>query len=325
MRGVRVEEAAAVGAELLDRLLARHGADGNDLLRPFQRRRFDRAGERLRNAERDKRERDKDGDGQEHVERAAREIDPEVSNCRRFSAGESAHQRKRHRETRRGRHEVMHGETEHLREMAHRRLAAVVLPVGVGDEGKRGVEGKIGRNAIKPLGVERQEVLQPLKRVERRKTDDAESQHGHGVDEPALLARGIDAGEPVESAFDWRKDWRQERALAREHSARCSRSSGTAAAITAARMRAICAQPTIVMMILSRSPRLFLEFLGMKQRVDEVEAEQHGDAQANDRFGHVRLRLKARTGARVKAHQRKEHGAEAEEDEIEHICLPSKR
>jgi len=63
----------------------------------------------------------------------------------------------------------------------------------------------------------------------------------------------------------------------------------------------------------------------MKEGVDEIEPEQHGDAQANDRFGHVRLPLETRTGARVETHQRKENGAEAEEDEIEHVCLPSKR
>ena len=63
----------------------------------------------------------------------------------------------------------------------------------------------------------------------------------------------------------------------------------------------------------------------MKEGVNEIEAKQHGDAQANDRFGHVRLLLETRTGARIEAHQRKENGAEAEEDEIEHICLPSKR
>jgi hypothetical protein len=77
------------------------------------------------------------------------------------------------------------------------------------------------------------------------------------------------------------------------------------------------------MMILSRMPEASSEFLGMKERVYEVETEQHGDAQANDRFGHVRLPLETRTGARIEAHQRKENGAEAEEDEIEHVCLLS--
>jgi hypothetical protein len=65
------------------------------------------------------------------------------------------------------------------------------------------------------------------------------------------------------------------------------------------------------------------EFLGMKERIDEVEAKQYGDAQANDRFDHVRLRLETRTGAHIKAHQAEKHGAKAEEDKIEHVCLPS--
>ena len=63
----------------------------------------------------------------------------------------------------------------------------------------------------------------------------------------------------------------------------------------------------------------------MKEGVDEIKPEQHGYAQANNRFGHVRLPLETRTGARIETHQRKENSADAEEDEIEHICLPSKR
>ena len=43
MGGVGVEEAAAVGAELLDDLLARDRPDRDRLLRPFERRRVDRA------------------------------------------------------------------------------------------------------------------------------------------------------------------------------------------------------------------------------------------------------------------------------------------
>ena len=63
----------------------------------------------------------------------------------------------------------------------------------------------------------------------------------------------------------------------------------------------------------------------MKQRVDEVYPQQHGDAQPNDRFRHVRLQLKTRTAAHIKAHEAEEHGAEAEKDKIEHGCLPSQR
>ena len=49
-------------------------------------------------------------------------------------------------------------------EMAHRRLAGVILPVGVGDEADRGVEGEIGRHGVEAVRVERQQALQPLHR-----------------------------------------------------------------------------------------------------------------------------------------------------------------
>jgi hypothetical protein len=75
-------------------------------------------------------------------------------------------------------------------------------------------------------------------------------------------------------------------------------------------------------MVLSRKPETCsLEFLGMKKGVDEVNPEQHGDAQANDRFSHLRSLLETRAEAHVSAHQRKEKNAEAKKDEIQHICL----
>ena len=79
--------------------------------------------------------------------------------------------------------------------MTHRRLAAVVLPVRVGDEAHRRIEGEISRDRVEALRIERQHILQPLQRVKRKKTDYAEGEHGHRVDEPALLPRRIDAGE----------------------------------------------------------------------------------------------------------------------------------
>ena len=54
MGGIGVEEAAAIGAELLDDFLARHRANGNGLLGPLERGRVDGAGQGLRNTERHK-------------------------------------------------------------------------------------------------------------------------------------------------------------------------------------------------------------------------------------------------------------------------------
>jgi hypothetical protein len=55
---------------------------------------------------------------------------------------------------------VLHRQPEHLRQIGQRALAAVVLPVGVGDEADGGVEGEIGRDRAMPGGIERQHVLQ---------------------------------------------------------------------------------------------------------------------------------------------------------------------
>ena len=68
MRRIGVHEAAAVGAELLDHLLARHRPDRNGLLGAFERRHVDRAGQRLRHAERDEDDGEDDGDRQQDIE-----------------------------------------------------------------------------------------------------------------------------------------------------------------------------------------------------------------------------------------------------------------
>ena len=144
-----------VPSSLID-LLARHRAQRDGLLGAFERRHVDRTGQRLRHAERDEDKREYDRDRQQDVEDDARHIDPEIADRGRGRAREGAHERERHREARRGGQEVVDGEAEHLREMTHRRLAAVVLPVGVGDEADRGVERQIGRNGVEALRIERQ-------------------------------------------------------------------------------------------------------------------------------------------------------------------------
>ena len=198
MRGIGVEEAAAVGAKFLDGFLARDRTNGNDLLGPFQRRRLESAGQSLRRAEHDQREGDDDRQRQQNIKCRPRHIDPEIAHGRRCRARKAARQREGHGEAGRGGEEVMDGQPQHLREMTHRRLAAVVLPIGVGDEAERGVEREIGRHGVEAPRIQRQHILQSLQGVKREKADEAEGQHRHGVDEPALLARRLHAGKAVE-------------------------------------------------------------------------------------------------------------------------------
>ncbi len=89
MRGVSIEEAAAIGA---DCLMASWLATGerNCLLRAFQRGCRDRGVKRLRQAECDKDKRQHDCQRHQHVKGGARHIDPEIAERCGRRARESA-------------------------------------------------------------------------------------------------------------------------------------------------------------------------------------------------------------------------------------------
>ena len=131
-------------------------------------------------------------------------------------AGEAANERDRQRDAGRRRQEVLDGQAEHLHEVGHRAFAAVVLPVGVGDEAHGGVEGEIGWHRRLVGRIERQHGLQAHQRIEDKKAADVEQQHGDRVGEPMLLALRVDAADPIEHGFDRAQHRRQEGALAVE-------------------------------------------------------------------------------------------------------------
>ena len=101
---------------------------------------------------------------------------------------------------------VLDGQSQHLRQVAHRRLAAVVLPVGVGDETRGGVEGQVGRHRSQPRRVERQPALQPLQGVQEQHAGPAEQQHGHGIPLPIHLLFGSHAGQAIEEPLHRSQD-----------------------------------------------------------------------------------------------------------------------
>ena len=151
------------------------------------------------------------------VERAAGDIDPEIADRLGRRARKAADQRHRQHDAGRGRQEVLVRQAEHLREVGQRALAAVVLPVGVGDEADRRVERQIGRDRRLAGRIERQQVLETHQRVEDREAADMEQQHGDRVGHPMLLALLVDAARPIDRRLDRSQHRRQESALAVEH------------------------------------------------------------------------------------------------------------
>jgi hypothetical protein len=134
MRRVGVEEAAAVGAELLDRRLARDRTHRQHLLRPFNGRHRDVVREILDRPLLHEQQGQDERRGEKEVQGAANQVDPEVADAGARTAGNPARQGDRAGDPRRGGRKVVEGELHHLRQIRHRRFARVRLPVRIGRE-----------------------------------------------------------------------------------------------------------------------------------------------------------------------------------------------
>ena len=216
MRRVYVKETAAIGAKLLDGKLRRDGTLRDDLLGALER------GDRrvipkiLRQALPDHDERHHYRERQKHIKRAAGQIDPEISDGFGRSPREAADERNGKRDARRRRYEIVHREPRHLGEVAHRRFAAIALPVRIGDKADRGIERGVCRHRAHAMRIEWQHALQPLQRIKRHKPGDAEEKHRDCVSRPVLLLLFVNSAKSVHHALYGTKHRRKKRALAVE-------------------------------------------------------------------------------------------------------------
>ena len=141
-------------------------------------------------------------DRQQHIERDAGEIDPGVADGLGRVAGETADQRDDDDDAGGGGEEVLHRQAEHLGQVAHRRFAAIALPVGVGDEADGGVEGRIRADVGHRLGIQRQPELQPLQGIDRQRAEGVEQQDGESVFQPAHFLILAHAAEAIQHGLD---------------------------------------------------------------------------------------------------------------------------
>ncbi len=149
------------------------GPQWNGLVSTLQGQRMGIVGKGLRHALPDQQQRQQQAQRQQAVEGGAGHVDPEVAQRRCTAPGNAAAQRDQHGQAGGGTDKVLHGQAEHLAEVADRGLTAVGLPVGVGHEADRGVERQRPLLARQVLRVERQVALQ--------------QQHGEQQQEPARL------------------------------------------------------------------------------------------------------------------------------------------
>ena len=95
----------------------------------------------------------------------------------------------------------MNDQRDHLREVRHRRFAAVTLPVGIGRETDGGVERQIGTHRAESLRIQRQQMLQAQDGVGEQTTDQAEEEHGKRVLFPIMLFAGVHAHQAIGKSF----------------------------------------------------------------------------------------------------------------------------
>src|SRR6516164_1996283 len=126
MRGIGVEEAAAIGAEHLDGDLRGHRADRDGLLGAFERCRVNIRAERLRHALPDEKKGIRNADRKKNVERATGDIDPETADGANRMPGKATNERYREYDARRGGKIVLVRQSEHLHQIGERAFAAVI-------------------------------------------------------------------------------------------------------------------------------------------------------------------------------------------------------
>jgi hypothetical protein len=201
--GIGVIEPAAVGAELLDRLLAGHRTAGHRLLRAAE------GGhhlvvevEILDRATGDEQDRARDRDGQQDAKYRAHQVHPEVPQLAGAPTGEPAHQRDRDRHADRGRHEVLDRQPRHLHEVTVGGLTGVGLPVGVGDEADRGVpRQRRGHGGAWIVQMQRQLSLHQLQREQDKDADRGKRQNASRVGTRCLLGARIDPDQAIDQAL----------------------------------------------------------------------------------------------------------------------------
>ncbi|MCY1407536.1 hypothetical protein D9M71_228400 [compost metagenome] len=217
VRRVDAEEAAAIGAQLLDGDLAGRRAQRDGLVSPLQGQGLDVMTEGLRHALPDQQQSQQQAQRQQAVERGPGHVDPEVAQGVGRAPGNATAQRDQHGKAGGGADKVLHRQADHLAQVADRRFAAVGLPVGVGDKTHRRIERQRPLLTRQVLRIEWQVALQQQHGKHQHETGQVESQQGQGVLLPVVLVPGIDPGQPVAATLHRPQHRRQPGALALHH------------------------------------------------------------------------------------------------------------
>ncbi|MNT04973.1 hypothetical protein D3C72_1395750 [compost metagenome] len=191
MRSIRVEETAAVGAQVLDALQAGHRPRQQLLARAFERACPGLGVQRLRNALPYIDQRQYKGERQEHAPEHAHIVHPVVADVLAAGACEAPHEAGACSHTRGRPRKHQKGDGRHLRGIGKAALPPVSLPVGVGDERSSGIECQIRRLGRELQRIERQPALQPQHQIAQQHHGRIRQQQGRAITLPANGLAGV--------------------------------------------------------------------------------------------------------------------------------------
>ena len=207
---VGVEEPATIGAEFLDRLLPRDRAVGDGLRGAFERMRGGVAGQRFRHASDQQYRGSDDADRQQQIQRAARQIDPEITQRLQPARGKGADHGNRGGNAGRGAEEIMDRQPDHLRAVGNLAFRRIGLPIRVGDEADGSIERQARRHGRDRLRVPRQHILQAQNGIEHQEMQRVQKDQRADIRFPAHALLRVDAGNGIYPTFDRAENRRQE-------------------------------------------------------------------------------------------------------------------
>ena len=145
----------------------------------------------MNHALRHEEDREDHADGEQQVIVDAHQVHPEVADGFDRVPRNAANQRRGDGDAGGGGNEVVKGQPDHLREIGHHGFAHITLPVGVGREAHGRVEREIRSQRSEPLGIQRQQVLEPENGVGEQAAHQTKKQHGERVLFPIMFLVGI--------------------------------------------------------------------------------------------------------------------------------------
>ena len=147
-------------------------------------------------------DRENDRRRQENVQRTAHQIGPEIPERAARLASDSTDECRRDAHANRSGCEIVKRELHHLRQVRHRRLTRIALPVGVRGERRSGLEALAVSDRLQVLWIQRQRALKSEREIRDDHRDRAERDETGEIHGPMLIFLRIDPADAIDRTLE---------------------------------------------------------------------------------------------------------------------------